>query len=73
MPLEDGVTITVENGRALYLDCKPPRGISKSKFLKRYLADENAWKKYRKFKIVPIRYDDLKPAVQRRVIEALFP
>jgi N-acetylmuramoyl-L-alanine amidase len=41
--------------------------------LKRYLADENTWTQYQKLKTAYFHFRDLKPAVQRRVLETIFP
>lgn len=72
-PFEAGVTIAVEGGRTLYLECQLPKRSARTAFLKRSLADQNARKRYQKLKNFPLSFDELKPEVQRRVIETLFP
>lgn len=73
-PLEADVTIALKGGRTLYLECRPPRrGSSRHAFLQRYLADEGSAGRYRTLSTVPLMYKDLKPEVQRRVIETIFP
>jgi len=72
-PLEAGATIGIKGGRTLYLECQLPRGNAKAEVLKRYLADENTWVQYDKLRTAYLHFRDLKPAVQRRVIETIFP
>lgn len=71
--LEPGVMIALKGGRTLYLECRPPRGADKATFFRRYLADEDAWTRYRNLTTAPLMYPDLKPAMQRHVIETMFP
>jgi hypothetical protein len=72
-PLEAGATIGIKGGRTLYLECQLPRGNAKAEVLKRYLADENTWVHYDKLRTAYLHFRDLKPPVQRRVIETIFP
>lgn len=71
--LDPGVMIALKGGRTLYLECRPPRGRDKAAFLKRYLADESSWQRYKSLRTVPIMYPNLKPAMKRHVIETMFP
>lgn len=72
-PLEAGTTIAVKGGRTLYVECQLPRGAAKAAVLKRYLANENDWQQYKTLKTAYLPYQLLKPQVQRRIIETLFP
>lgn len=72
-PFEAGVTIAVKDGRILYLECQIPKRSARSSFLKRSLADETLRKSIQKQKTFNLAYEILKPEVQRRVIETLFP
>lgn len=72
-PLDTGANIAIKGGRTLYLECQLPRGSAKAAFLQRYLADEKSWQRYEKFKSASLLYNELKPEVQRRVIETIFP
>lgn len=72
-PFEAGVTIAVKDGRILYLECQIPKRSARSAFLKRSLADESLRKSVQKLKTFNLAYEILKPEVQRRVIETLFP
>lgn len=72
-PLEAGATIGIKGGRTLYLEVQLPKGAAKAEVLKRYLANENAWTQYQKLKTAYLHFRDLNPAVQRRVMETIFP
>ena len=72
-PLEAGATIGIKGGRTLYLEVQLPKGSAKAEVLKRYLENENSWTQYQKLKTAYFHFRDLKPAVQRRVMETIFP
>jgi len=72
-PMETGVTIALKGGRTLYLECRTPGGTQSADFLKRYLADQAQAERYSAVSTVPVMYADLKPEVQRRVMETMFP
>jgi N-acetylmuramoyl-L-alanine amidase len=71
--LEAGAIIGIKGGRTLYLEVQLPKGSAKAEVLKRYLANENAWTQFQKLKTAYLHFRDLKPAVQRRVMETIFP
>ena len=70
--LDPGVMIALKGGRTLYLECRTPAGTDKASFLQRYLADGATWKRYESLNTVPLMYADLKPEMQRHVMETMF-
>ncbi len=72
-PMETGVTIALKGGRTLYLECRTPRGTKQEDFLRTYLADPKAAGRFSSVSTVPLMYPDLKPTVQRKVMETMFP
>lgn len=72
-PLEAGTNIAIKGGRTLYIECQLPRGAAKAAVLQRYLANENDWQQYKSFKTAYLPFKVLRPEVQRRIIQTLFP
>ena len=72
-PMEAGVMIALKGGRILYLECRPPQSSKREAFLKKYLADPNAAGRFKALSTAPLMYKALKPSVQRRVMETMFP
>lgn len=71
--LEKGATIAIQGGRTLTLECELPRGNARAAVLQRYLADPNVGKRFERERRISIPYKELKPEIQRRVIETIFP
>ncbi len=71
--MDPGVMIALKGGRTLYLECRTPQGKSSSAFLKEYLANPAEASRYTGVSTVPLMYGDLKPSVQRKVMETMFP
>lgn len=71
--LDSGVFATLRDGRQLFMECRPPQGDALVPFFKRYLAKPEAASIYRRRTAVAVRYDQLNPATQRRILLALFP
>ncbi len=62
----------MRNGRSLFLECHPPHGKAAEIFLTRYLAQPTDWKVYAGKGAVAIRFEALKPEVQRELLLAVF-
>ncbi|MCF6283681.1 MAG: N-acetylmuramoyl-L-alanine amidase [Candidatus Hydrogenedentes bacterium] len=72
-PMEPGVMIALKGGRTLYLECRPPQSSKREAFLKKYLADPGSAGRFKSLSTVPLMYKDLKPSVQRKIMETMFP
>ncbi|MCC6697367.1 MAG: N-acetylmuramoyl-L-alanine amidase [Candidatus Hydrogenedentes bacterium] len=71
-PVDEYATASFRNGRLLVLECSPPGGDAAESFLKRYLSADADWKTYAGKGAVAIGFNTLSPAVQRRVLLAIF-
>ena len=71
-PVDEYSTASFRNGRLLVLECSPPGGEAAEAFLKRYLSANADWKTYANKGAVAIGYGTLSPAVQRRMLLAIF-
>lgn len=67
-----GLTAVLHGGRQFFLECRLPEGAAAQPFLRQCLGNEDDWKKYEGMKGVAIRYDQLKPEVQRKMLLAVF-
>jgi len=72
-PFEDRATVTIAAGRYLGLECKMPRAGARDAFLDRYLEPAVNREAFLKARKVFLHYGLLKPEVQRRVVETIFP
>lgn len=70
--LDPGAAAALQDGRRLFLECRPPKGAPKEAFLKRYLAEPEAWIIYKNSTAFAIRFDQLNPETQRRVLLGVF-
>jgi len=71
--LEPGVYASLQGGRALFLECRPPSGDAGQAMLTKYLDAKEDWTPYKNRMAVAIPYARLNPKAQRRVLEKLFP
>jgi len=71
-PLEAGAAAALQDGRQLFLECRPPKGAPVESFLKRYLAEGDAWAIYKNRAAFAIRFQQLNPETQRRMLLAVF-
>lgn len=65
--------IALKGGRTLYLECRTPAGKNQSDFLKNYVANPGQVDRFKGLSTVPLMYEELKPEVQRRIMETMFP
>jgi N-acetylmuramoyl-L-alanine amidase len=70
--LEPRVCAALKDGRLLFLECRPPRGEAAQAFFARYLADPTQWRTYQGRLAVAVRFEQLKPEVQRQVLLGVF-
>ena len=63
--LDPGAAAALQDGRRLFLECRPPKGAPKEAFLKRYLAEPEAWIIYKNSAAFAIRFDRLNPETRR--------
>jgi N-acetylmuramoyl-L-alanine amidase len=71
-PLSEGVTASIRVGRALYLECRPPKGKGRDTFLRQYLADPKNAATYKDVTSAAIPFNQLNPDTQRAVLLAIF-
>lgn len=67
-----GACAALKDGRSLFLECRPPKGEAAQAFFDAYLSDPDEWRIYRDRAAVAVRFERLKPEVQRRVLLAVF-
>jgi len=70
--LEPNVSVALQDGRQLFLECRPPKGDAAKPFFEKYLADPAGWTIYKDRIGVAIRFDRLNRATQRAMLLALF-
>ena len=71
-PISPDVCAALQEGRLLYLECRIPKGSAAKPFLAQYLANPTDSAKYAGRSSVAIRFEALKPRVQRAVLLAIF-
>lgn len=72
VPLGPGALATIRVGRALYLECRPPRGEGRAAFLRKYLSSPAKVKIYQEVSAVAIPFRDLNQSTRRAVLLAIF-
>ena len=70
--IEPRVCAALKDGRQLFLECRPPKGDAAQQFFAQYLAWPDEWRMYKDRIAVAIRFESLKPEVQRRVLFSVF-
>ena len=71
-PLGEGAMASIRVGRALYLECRPPKGKGRDAFLRKYLADPKNAAAYKDVSAAAIPFNQLNSETQRAVLLALF-
>ena len=71
--IEPGITATFQDGRALFLECRPPKGGDAEAFFGKCLADPGEWRVYKDRMAVAIPFDRVNPEMRRKMLLALFP
>ncbi|MCX5769389.1 MAG: N-acetylmuramoyl-L-alanine amidase [Candidatus Hydrogenedentes bacterium] len=72
VPVDKGATAALQDGRLLFLECRPPRGDSGAYFFERYLSDPRQWAGFKNRQAVAVPFDLLKPEVQRQMLLLVF-
>ena len=72
VPVDKGATAALQDGRLLFLECRPPRGESAAYYFERYLADPRQWTSFKNRQGVAVKFDLLKPQIQRQVLLLVF-
>jgi N-acetylmuramoyl-L-alanine amidase len=72
VPLDKGATAALQDGRLLFLECRPPRGDSAAYYFERYLADPRQWTSFKNRQAVAVPFDLLKPRIQREILLLVF-
>jgi N-acetylmuramoyl-L-alanine amidase len=70
-PVDKGLYAVARNGRAVFLECSPPRARAQE-FLDQFLAEGAERSKYAGMGRVAIPLAELKPQMQRKVLLAVF-
>ncbi|MBI5091192.1 MAG: N-acetylmuramoyl-L-alanine amidase [Candidatus Hydrogenedentes bacterium] len=71
-PLAEGASASIRVGRALYLECRPPKGKERDSFLRKYLADPKNVAVYKGVAAAAIPFSQLNAETQRAVLLAIF-
>ena len=69
---DNRATVALQDGRLLFLECRPPRGDAAAFFFERYLADPRQWTAYKNRAAVAVPFNLLKPEVQRQMLLQVF-
>ena len=72
VPIDKGATAALQDGRLLFLECRPPRGDAGAYYFERYLADPRQWTSFKNRQAVAVPLDLLKPEVQRQMLLLVF-
>jgi len=72
-PIADGATASIRVGRALYLECRPPKDKGRNAFLRKFLADPKNAATYKDVTSAAIPFNQLNAQTKRAVLLALFP
>ncbi|MCP4643823.1 MAG: N-acetylmuramoyl-L-alanine amidase [bacterium] len=73
VPLENGANCVIHQGRMLFLECRPPAGDAAKAYLGQFLAKGQDWRVYAGKGAIAVRFVNLNPATQRRLLLAVFP
>lgn len=70
--VQPGATAVLQDGRQIFLECRPPRGQGAETFLNPLLAEPESAKIYRNRQAFAIRFGALNAETRRQVLLALF-
>ncbi|HUW59762.1 MAG TPA: N-acetylmuramoyl-L-alanine amidase [Candidatus Bathyarchaeia archaeon] len=72
VPVDKGSTAALQDGRVLFLECRPPRDDAAAYYFERYLANPRQWTSFKNRQAVAVPFDLLKPEVQRQILLLVF-
>ncbi len=70
--VEPGIFAALKDGRQMFLECRPPAGDAARPYLARLLANPAGWEMYRNRAAVAIKFDAVRPDMQRAMLLAVF-